>query len=115
MNFDATPLKVLTDATALDTKSAEFAINAFDRLQLDVDFKTGVTAGALILETAPFSGYTGTWHPLITVTFAGTAPKMMSGTADNGSLIGRVRVSTQVANGVADAYVTRMMTGKGNS
>lgn len=115
MTFDSNALKVLENVSGLNETSAEFGINAFDRLQLDVDFKAGVTAGVFILETAPFSGYTGAWHPLITVTFAGAAPRVMSGTAENGGRVGRVRVSSAVADGVADAYVTRSIVGRGNS
>jgi hypothetical protein len=113
MIFDATPLKVLENVSALNTTSQEFGINAFERLELGVDFKAGVTAGAVVLEVAPFSGYIGEWAPLITVTFAGTAPKYMRGQAENDALVGRVRVSTLIANGVADAFIQRAMTGRG--
>jgi hypothetical protein len=112
MLFDPTPFKVLENQSALNTTSQEFGINAFERLELGVDFKVSVTAGALILEAAPFSGYTGEWAPLITVTFAGTAPKFMRGQAENDARIGRVRISTALVGGVCDAFVTRAMTGR---
>lgn len=115
MIFDADPLKMLTDVSALNATSEEFGVNAFDRLELAADFKTGVTAGAFVLEVAPFKGYTGTWDPIITVTFNGTAPKTQRASAENASRIGRVRVSTALVGGVGDAYVNRMITGRGES
>jgi hypothetical protein len=111
MIFDALPLKMLADQSALNSTSAEFGINTFDRLELGVDFKTLVTAGAVVLEVAPFGGYAGTWAPLITVTFSGTAPVFIRGQAENDARIGRVRISTALVGGVCDAYVNRAMTG----
>jgi len=115
MIFDANPLKLLENVSALNTTSAEFGINAFERLELGVDFKTGVTAGEVVLEVAPFAGYTGAWAPLITVTFAPAAPRFRRGQAENDARVGRVRISQVITGGVCDAYVNRMMTGRGGA
>jgi hypothetical protein len=114
MIFDANPLKVLDNQSALNTTSPEFGINGFERLELGVDFKTGVSAGEVVLEVAPFGGYTGAWAPLVTVTFAPSpaAPKFMRGQAENDARVGRVRINTALAGGVCDAYV---MTGRGGA
>jgi hypothetical protein len=113
MMFDPNPLKFLENVSALNATSEEFAINAFDRLELIGDFKTGVTAGAFVLEVAPFKGYTGTWDTIATVTVSGTGPVTKRSSVENGSRIGRVRVSVAFVGGVGDAYVNRMITGKG--
>lgn len=64
-----------------------------------VEWGTGVTAGAVIIESAFTATYAGTWAPLVTVTFAATAPKVdiVQITGVHGTL--RTRISTTVANG----------------
>lgn len=112
MQIDSPFLKVLSNVAADETTSQEFGIDACDRLELGVDFKAGVTAGEVILEIAPFGGYTGAWAPLITVTFAAAAPKYMRGQAESAGVVGRVRINTAIANGVIDAYVMRQISGR---
>lgn len=113
MSFDPNPLQVLVNAGA--GTSAEFPLNAFDRVALDVEFKTGVTAGVVVLEVAPYSGFSGTWATVLTATFAGAAPNINHQQADITARVGRVRVSTALTGGVCDAYVDRRIIGKGNS
>lgn len=63
------------------------------------EWATGVTSGVVQIETALTEDYGGTWAPLYTLTFSGTAPK-----ADIIQITGvhrylRSRISTVVANG----------------
>lgn len=111
--FDPVPLKMLDNVNT--GTSQEFALNAFDRVELAVDFKTGVNAGVVILESAPFAGYTGTWFEEVAVTFSGTAPCVIKGQKDISARIGRLRVKTPLVGGNCDAYVSRQIIGKGNS
>ena len=113
MLFDPVPLKVLDNVST--GTSAEFDLGAIDRVTLAVDFKTGVTAGVLVLEVAPFGGYTGTWATVLTVTFAGTAPNIGRTQGEICARVGRVRITTNLTGGNCDAYVERSLVGKGNT
>lgn len=115
MMFEPTPIALLQNASALDSKSVEFDLGAIDRVELIIDYKTGVTAGAVVLEVAPFGGYTGTWATVLTATFGGTAPIAVHQQADVAARIGRLRISTALVGGVCDAYLNRALVGKGNS
>ncbi len=112
MIFDPVPLKLLDNQSALNTLSQEFGLNAFDAVELSVDFKAGVTAGAVVLEVAPFGGYTGAWDTVLTATFSGTAPQIQREETDIVARVGRLRISTALTGGVCDAYVSRSITAK---
>jgi hypothetical protein len=113
MSYDANPLKLLNNAS--NGTSGEIDLNAIDRIALDVDFKTGVTAGAIVFEVAPFAGYTGAWAQVLTVTFGGAAPNIGHADTDLTARIGRARISVPLTGGVCDVYLTRKIIGKGNS
>jgi hypothetical protein len=108
MLLDAKPLEVLSDAAALNTLSAPFGLT--DDLIITIDFKTGVTAGAVQLETAPGADYSGTWNTEATITFAGTAPLTLSDRVIPEGAVGRLRISSAITDGVIDAYIQRSLT-----
>lgn len=70
-----------------------------------VEWGSGVTSGAIMMESAPHENYTGTWKSHATITFGGTAPN-----TDTAQVLGplgavRFRVSTVIAGGSAIASV----------
>lgn len=66
-----------------------------------VSWLTGVTAGAVTIETADNSAYAGTWAPLQVVTFSSTAPRedVVQITGIHGAI--GARISTTVSGGGA--------------
>jgi hypothetical protein len=108
MLFDAKPVKVLADAAALNTLSEAFGLT--DDIVIMVEFKTGVTAGVVRLESAPRADYTGTWKTEVDITFAGTPPLTLSDRIIPEGAVGRLRISTAIADGVIDAYIERHLT-----
>jgi hypothetical protein len=69
-----------------------------------VNWGTGVTSGAVTVESAMDLNYSGTWGQLAVVTFAGTAPKadIVQITGIAGAL--RSRISTVLAGGTVDTW-----------
>ena len=65
---------------------------------------TGVTAGVVEVETAHDGAYTGTWAPLATVTFSGTAPKSDVVQVTGIHLALRTRISTVISGGTVSTY-----------
>lgn len=110
MLLDAKPVKVLSDAAAGDTLSAAFGLT--DEILVMVEFKTGVSAGVVRLESAPRADYAGTWKTEGEITFAGTAPLTLSDRIIPEGVVGRLRISTAIADGVIDAYIQRNFTGR---
>lgn len=78
-----------------------------------IDWATGVTSGAIQIETASSTSYAGTWAPYgDPIAFSGTAPK-----ADYVRVQGcynaiRHRISTAVAGGSAPSVTTRIVGSK---
>lgn len=66
----------------------------------------GVTSGVVEVETAHDAVYAGTWAPLATVTFSGTAPKQDLVQITGVALSIRTRISTVVAGGTVSTYIT---------
>lgn len=69
-----------------------------------VDWGTGVASGVVEVETAHDAAYTGTWAPLATVTFAGTAPDQDIVQITGIHLALRTRISTVLAGGTVSTY-----------
>ncbi|HYE59373.1 MAG TPA: hypothetical protein VD948_12750 [Rhodothermales bacterium] len=76
-----------------------------DFVGLTVDWKTGVTAGTVTLETAPTADYSGTWATELTCTFSGSAPLVQTAAAEVQGRVGRLRVAS-LADGNVQVYVT---------
>lgn len=70
-----------------------------------VSWSAGVTSGVVTIETADNSAYTGTWAPLATVTFAGTAPNEQIVQITGVHLAVRCRISTVVAGGTVSSMI----------
>ena len=64
-----------------------------------ISWGTGVTSGVVEIECADDSSYAGTWAPMATVTFSGTAPKQDYVYTPGRPRAIRHRISTVVANG----------------
>lgn len=107
MQFDSPALKVL-DAVTSGT-SAEFGLNNTDEVAVTGEWGAGVGAGAFVLETAPYGGYAGTWSPVSTLTFSGTAPNLSTDSAVVNANVGRVRVTTPVTGGTLTVWINRKM------
>lgn len=107
----ATDTQRYTALSAVTTgTSVVYALNNKDRMGLSVNWASGVTAGVVVLETAPSSDYAGTWEPQITlnVTAASTPPSNQSEAVNVAGMFARVRISTTVSGGgspSATAYI----------
>lgn len=71
-----------------------------------VVWSTGVNAGAVTIETAHDPNYSGTWAPLVVVTWSGSANKedVVQITGIHAAL--RPRVSTNVTGGTVSVWAT---------
>jgi hypothetical protein len=107
MLIDATPIKVLNNVSALNTLSEIFGLT--DDIVVEIDFKTGVNGGAVQLESAPGGDYSGTWTTELTITFAGSAPLVLSDRIIPEGAVGRLRISSGITGGVIDAYIQRSL------
>lgn len=100
-----TALSAVTTGT-----SVVYALNNKDTVGLQIAWASGVTAGVIVLETAPTQDYAGTWEPMITlsVASAGTPPCVQSEALRIAGAFARVRVTTTVSGGgspSATAYI----------
>lgn len=69
---------------------------------------TGVTAGEVVIECADSSTYAGTWAPMATVTFSGTAPKEDYVFTPGQPKAIRHRISTTVSGGASPSVTTKL-------
>lgn len=108
----AETVKALDNKQALNEVSSEIDIRNARAIGLHVlTNEPSVSAGTIVLETAPVSGYGGTWKTVLTITDLSGGPKVESKCAyedDDGlpSRVARVRITGTVANGTVDVYVT---------
>ena len=95
--------RVLLSAASVDETAATFekSVNAQSQqgFHHHISWGTGVTAGVVQIEVADSADYEGTWAPVATVTFAGTAPKQDYVYQPGQPKAIRHRISTVVANG----------------
>lgn len=95
--------EVIMSAQAADeTKSTVIGPAIASRCQFltfYVKWNTGTSAGVVEIETSADPADTGTWAPLATVTFSGTAPKQDVVQVEGTGLAFRARISTAVADG----------------
>lgn len=70
-----------------------------------ISWGTGVTAGVVEIEVADDPAYTGTWAPVATVTFSGTAPKQDYVRVAGAYKAMRHRISTAVADGTVSSRI----------
>lgn len=98
------------DQKIIDAKSAQDTVGSIGlsdcahatELGFHVEFSSGVSAGAVKIETASDLSYTGTWAVLSTVTYASGAPlSVYVGITDAVRCI-RARISTTVSGGTVD-------------
>ncbi len=90
-------IALLTDVTTGTSNAVP--IQQYRRVGGTVAFATGVTAGAVIFETAPTADYAGTWSEAFTITFSGTAPNLLTDMADVAANFIRARVVTTISGG----------------
>lgn len=97
--------RVLLSAQAADeTASEALGPGTLDKVKNHTFYAawgTGVSAGVITIETAPYAEYTGTWSPIPsgTITFAGTAPNAGHLSFTGAYLALRARISTAVSDG----------------
>lgn len=95
--------------------AAKSALNAVGPVQGDVlanaretaayvVFGAGTSSGQVVVESAPFAGYAGTWAIVATVNWA-AADKAHLAAITGVHLALRVRISTIIGGGTVDAYV----------
>lgn len=70
-----------------------------------VDWGTGTASGAVTIESAVDANYTGTWAPLIVVTFSATAPKQDIVQITGVHWAIRTRISTVLAGGTVNTWL----------
>lgn len=101
-----TALSAVTTGT-----SVVYALNNKDTVGLQVAWASGVTAGVIVVETAPTQDYAGTWETQITlnVTTAGTPPCVQSEAVRIAGAFARVRVTTTVSGGGAPSATAYIM------
>lgn len=105
------PLRqIMTAKSALNAVSDEVGPNDLGNTR-DVIYyivgSAGVASGAVQIESSHLKGYTGTWAPegaAITVTADTVKTVRVSGAG----FISRARVSTVLAGGTVDVYVTAL-------
>lgn len=95
--------RVMLDAQSVDETAVTYEKNAKDQPQAGfhnhISWGTGVTSGVVEVEVADDADYAGTWAPVATVTFSGTAPKQDYVYLPGQPKAIRHRISTVVANG----------------
>lgn len=101
-----TARQLLVAKSALNTAVADGGHMANCRESaIYLDWGTGVTSGAVTIETAVDQNYTGTWAPLLVQAFAATAPKqdVVQITGIHWAI--RTRISTVLAGGVVNTWL----------
>lgn len=91
-------------ATPRAGNSEEIGVLAYGGVGGTVLWPTGTTAGTLVFETAPYSGYTGTWAELFRITF-GTANTAQVDAVALAANVLRARWVVDHAGGAAAARV----------
>lgn len=91
-------------ATPRSGNSEEVGILPYAGVGGTVLWPTGTTAGDLVFETAPISGYTGTWAELFRITFGTENAAAAEGKAVAAAVL-RARWDTPHAGGAAAARV----------
>ena len=112
MSYDAVD-RILLNAQSVDETVAAFEPEIGSTPQQGfhhhISWATGVTSGVVEVECADDSTYSGTWAPMATVTFAGTAPKQDYVYTPGRPRAIRHRISTVVAGGATPSVTTRLV------
>jgi len=95
---------LISAATAINTSTAMTAadLNGVEETAFYIIGSSGVSAGAITIETAWTTGYTGTWASITTQTVQATVVSVVNVTGVYSVI--RARISTTVANGTVDVY-----------
>lgn len=70
-----------------------------------VDWSTSISAGAVTIESAVDENYTGTWAPLIVVTYASGSPKQDIVQITGVHWAIRTRISTAMTGGTVSTWI----------
>lgn len=90
--------KLWTRVTGAQTSTATMIGGLCREHSVYVEWGTGVTAGVVVLESAAYSEYTGTWATIQTFTWAAAGKQeQWRGTGAFGAL--RLRTTTDIAGG----------------
>jgi len=102
--------RTVTALSAVTTGTSNaYAGNDMDRVGMDCDFATGVTAGVIVLERAPTQDYSGTWQTLVTLDASTiTAPATIGEAVETVGGFFRARVTTPVSGGGAPSVTVRI-------
>ena len=90
---------LLINATADETTGAVTPLNGSSRFNLSVRWGLGTSAGAVMVETAPYKDYAGTWVPQTTFTWS-AAGKIdeWRGTGPFGAVRARIETAITTSN-----------------
>lgn len=112
MAHNATVDKAMLTAQSVDETASTFQGIAnsvpMQGFHHHISWSTGVTSGVVEIECADASTYAGTWAPIATVTFAGTAPKQDYVYSPGRPKAIRHRISTVIGGGTV---TTRLVGG----
>ena len=100
--------KLLVEAFAEDaTGTTPFAFRNVGVLETthQIRWNAGVSSGVVDIETAEDETYTGTWAPVATVTFTGTAPKTDYVRVQGAYNALRHRISTIITDGTVTTRI----------
>ena len=105
--------RVMLNAVSVDETAVTFeAVDSATPQQgfhHHIKWATGVTSGVVEVECADDADYAGTWAPMATVTFSGTAPKQDYVYTPGRPRAIRHRISTVVAGGATPSVSTRLV------
>ncbi len=104
MSMISTPL--LSGASTLDASQGVDLLNKGPENAIYINWGTGVTAGAIAIETAASVGYTGAWAPYVTVAFTGTAPRVDCVQITGAFRTLRTRISQAVVGGTVSTEIS---------
>ena len=107
-NKEGKLLKLLNDKSVVDVISDEVEGFLAESMVLIVESGASVSAGVVVLEGAPSSGYTGTWKELVSLTI-NAATKIFSGgigVIDELPMpYVRARIKTVITGGTVDVFL----------
>ena len=99
--------QIMTNQLALNTLSSEIGpedLKSVTELAFYIVFGAGTSAGAVQIETAHQSGYTGTWAAEGSATAWSAANKVHKVSITGMSFVTRARISTLVVGGTVSVY-----------
>lgn len=97
-------MEAFAEDASVATPPAFQSIGILDTLHC-FEWSDGVSSGVVEIEAANNDTYAGTWSPIATITFAGTAPKVDSVPVHGSYKVFRHRISTIVTDGTLTSKI----------